>query len=128
MNIIFGSNLIFFVTGLWPTGTLADIIINPHSHSLFTRIFFLSPSYTVARFEFLTTYGISIFSAALGLAKCLKNGVARPIAPGGPLDGLLSGKFVLAFLASAGVLVARGICIGLAVDMVSHYRCQYSDE
>ena len=59
------------------------------------------------------------YSADLSAA-CIKNGVARPIAPGGPLDGLLSGKFVLAFLASAGVLVVRGFCLGLAV--VSHFQ------
>ena len=60
---------------------------------------------------FLTTYAISIISATLGLAKCLKNGVARPIAPGGTLDGFLTGKFVVAFLASAVSLMARGLCI-----------------
>ena len=76
-------------------------------------MFGLNPSYYVARDEFLTTYAISLISAALGLAKCLKNGGARPIAPGGTLDGLLTGKFLLAFLASAVVLVTRGLCIGL---------------
>ena len=95
-------------------GSLEDIIFNRHSPSLFTRIFGLSPSYSVARYEFFTTYVISIISAALGLAKCLKNGVARPIAPGGPLDGLLSGKFLLAFLASGFGLVARGFCIAFS--------------
>ena len=50
---------------------------------------------------FILTYSLSIFSACLGLAKCLKNGVARPIAPGGPVDGLLSGRFILVFIASA---------------------------
>ena len=108
--------------------SLANIILNPHSPSLPTRIFGVSPSRDVAQAEFSTTYAISIISAALGLAKCLKNGVARPIAPGGPFDGLLSGKFLLAFLASGMGLVARGICIGLAVERVSHYPCQYSDE
>ena len=108
--------------------SLANIILSPHSPSLSTRIFGVPPSRDVAQAEFSTTYAISIISAALGLAKCLKNGVARPIAPGGPLDGLLTGKFLLAFLASAGMLVARGICIGFAVDMVSHYPCQYSEE
>ena len=101
------------------------MIFNP-SHSL--RKFGVPPSSVVAEYEFFTTYAISIISAALGLAKILKNGVARPIAPGGPLDGLLSGKFVLAFLASGVGLVARGICIGVVLEMVSHYRCHYSDE
>jgi len=109
----------FIITVIWtkagPLGdpSLFNIIFNPHSHSL--RIFGVPPDQLVAEAEFFTSYAISIISAALGLAKCLKNGVARPIAPGGPLDGLLSGKFVLAFLASVGVLVARGVCIGLTV-------------
>ena len=98
------------------------IVSNPHSHTL--RIFGVSPSRVVAYAEFLTTYSTTIISAALGVTKCLKNGVARPIAPGGPLDGLLSGKFLLAFLASAGGLVARGACIGFAV--VSHYQLSLS--
>ena len=60
---------------------------------------------------FNLTFSLSCFSACLGLAKCLKNGVARPIAPGGPVDGLLSGRFILAFIASACCLVVRGYCI-----------------
>ena len=60
---------------------------------------------------FILTFILSCFSACLGLAKCLKNGVARPIAPGGPVDGLLSGRFILAFIASACCLVVRGYCI-----------------
>ena len=90
--------------------SLHTIIFNP-SHSL--RIFGLSPSLKVAFAEFLTTYVSSVISAALGLAKCLKNGVARPIAPGGHLDGYLTGKFLLAFLASVVILVSRGLYFGL---------------
>ena len=120
MNTIYGINLILFVTGrrydrsIDPYyDSLYYMLFNSHSPNLITRIFGLSPSRSVARAEFWTTYIISIISAALGLAKCLKNGVARPIAPGGTLDGLLTGKFLLAFLASAVVLVSRGLCIGL---------------
>ena len=79
---------------------------------MFNRIFGLSPLP-----EFVTTYTISIISAALGLAKCLKSGVARPIAPGGALDGLLTVKFLIAFLASAMGLVTRAVCIGLTVGI-----------
>ena len=109
---IFGIKMILFVTAKnSDRSSLFNIIFNPQSPSLFTRIFGLSPSKDVAFAEFFTTYAISIISAALGLAKCLKNGVARPIAPGGALDGLLTGKFVVALLASAGSLVAKGLCI-----------------
>ena len=62
-------------------------------------------------FEFLSNYAVSIISASLGLANCLKNGVARPIAPGGPLDGLLGRQFLLAYFASSTVLLARASCI-----------------
>ena len=109
-----------FITGA--DGSLNWIIFNVGSPSLFTRIFGLSPSTGVAITEFFTTYGISIISAALGLSKCLKNGVARPIAPGGPLDGLLSGKFLLALLASVVVLAVRGACIALTYVVVSALR------
>ena len=95
--------------------SLANIILNPHSPSLSTRIFGLPPSRDVAQAEFSTTYAISIISAALGLAKCLKNGVARPIAPGGTLDGLLTGRFLAAILASALMLVVKGACIGISL-------------
>ena len=69
------------------------------------------PGSESAVIEFYTKYAISIFSASLGLAKCLKNGVARPIAPGGSLRGYLTGKFLLGFVASAVGLVTRGTSI-----------------
>ena len=107
---IFAIKLILFVIG--GDRSLYNIIFDPHS-SLLTRIFGFSPSQGVAYIEFFTTYFISIISAALGLAKCLKNGVARPIGPGGPLDGLLTAKFIVAFLAIGVGLVLRAICFGV---------------
>ena len=95
------------------------MIFNPDSHSL--RKFGVPPSSVVAEYEFFTTYAISIISAALGLAKILKNGVATPIAPGGHLDGLLTGKFLLAFLASGGMLVFRGLCIYMVSQSMLMY-------
>merc|ERR1719150_615992 len=62
--------------------------------------------------EFIITFSLSVFSASLGLAKCLKNGVARPIGDGGCLDGLLSLRTGLAFFSSAFTLTARGACLG----------------
>ena len=82
-------------------GSLRNIIANEDS-ALFH-----------AGIEFMTTYATSIISASLGLAKCLKNGVARPIGPGGCLDGLLSCRHLLAFFASGFCLGARGACLGL---------------
>ena len=106
LDTIFPINLIVFVTAKSSDDSLPSIIFNQDSPTLFTGIFGGIPTD-----EFFTTYTISIISAALGLAKCLKNGVARPIAPGGTLDGLLTGKFLVAFLASAVVMVTRGFCI-----------------
>ena len=118
MSVIWGS--IGGLDGPYFSRSLNNIIFNPHSPSL-SRIFGFSPSRGIAYVEFFTTYIISIISASLGLAKCLKNGVARPIAPGGPLDGLLSGRFVTAFVASAVVLVAKGLCIAFtAVGHIYH--------
>ena len=103
IKTIFFINLILFVT-VEVDDSLNNIILNHQN------------------IQFLTTYITSIISAALGLAKCLKNGVARPIAPGGPLDGLLTGKFVLAFLASGVGLVVRGLCIGFTLVSHCHYQ------
>ena len=49
------------------------------------------------RWVFWLTVLSSWISASLGLAKCLKIGVAGVIGQKGPFDGLLSGRFVLAF-------------------------------
>ena len=84
------------------TGSLYNIIANEDSALLFR-----------AEAEFLTTYYTSIISASLGLAKCLKNGVARPIGPGGCLDGLLSCRHLLAFFGCGLCLVARAACLGI---------------
>merc|ERR1711936_170268 len=50
-------------------------------------------------YRFYIIFSISLFSAAFGLAKCLKVGVCRTMGEG----GLLSGKFLLAMLASIAV-------------------------
>merc|ERR1711988_1318190 len=63
--------------------------------------------------EFIITFFLSWFSASLGLAKCLKNGVARTIGDEGCLDGLLSCRHLLAFFACGLSLVARGVCLGI---------------
>ena len=114
---------LLFVTVRRSDESLRNIIFNPYT-TLSTGIFGLySIKEVAARAEFFTTYAISFISATLGLAKCLKNGVARPIAPGGPLDGLLTGKFLLAFLASAVVMVTRAVCIAIIlVALISLYH------
>ena len=72
-------------------------------------------------YEFIITFSLSVFSASLGLAKCLKNGVARPIGDGGCLDGLLSCRHLLAFFACGLSLVARGGCLGFVTDVSVHW-------
>ena len=66
--------------------------------------------------EFYITFFLSLFSASLGLVKCLKNGVARPIGAGGCLDGLLSARHLLAFFACGVCLVVRGGSLGNTTD------------
>ena len=81
---------------------------------------------------FSLTLITSTFSASLGLANGLRYGVAKTIGPGGLLEGLLSGRFLLAFLSSGLVLVSRGFLFALHM-MVSKVlsnlsKCQISDE
>ena len=38
--------------------------------------------------EFTLAFFTSVITATLGLARCLKNGVARPLGPGGCLNGV----------------------------------------
>ena len=64
---------------------------------------------------FFITFSTSVFSASLGLAKCLKVGVAKCISSSGPLDGLLNGKFLIAIVASALALISKGVIIGFIV-------------
>ena len=114
-----GINLIKFVT-VRGDRSLENIIFNEDSTSLFTLIF--GHGYGVASAEFFTTYSISIISASLGLAKCLKNGVARPIGDGGCLDGLLSLRTGLAFFSSLFSLAARVACLGLVSTVINILR------
>jgi len=67
---------------------------------------------------FFLSYSFSIISASLGLSKSLKNGVCRIMKDGGTLDGLLSGRFLLAFLSSLTCLVARGLCLGITTAVI----------
>ena len=67
-------------------------------------------------YEYVLTYFLSVFSASLGLAKCLKNGVARTIVAGGCLGGLLSARQLLAFLDCAYFLIFRGANLGFVAS------------
>ena len=80
--------------------------------------------YGMSSYRFFFTYVTSILSASLGLAKCLKYGVARPIRPGGSLDGLFTGRFVLAFISSALCLIFKSVCLGFLVAEVCIYCCE----
>ena len=79
----------------------------------------LTGDYSLRNREFVITFIISIISAVLGLVKCLKNGVARPIGEGGCLDGLLSVRTALAFFASGITLMCRGLCLGFVVWVIN---------
>ena len=47
---------------------------------------------------FILTFVSSVLSASLGTTKCLKVGVAAPMGEEGPLDAMLSGRFVVGFI------------------------------
>ena len=64
---------------------------------------------------FYLTFCTSVLSASLGLAKCLLVGPARVMTRDGPLSGLLSGRFLMAFLASASILLSKGVLLGFVV-------------
>ena len=75
----------------------------------------IGPYRSTAEVWFFITFSISVLSASLGLAKCLQIGVCRTMGEGGPAGGLLGGKFLLAMLASAAVLVMKGWMIALTI-------------
>ena len=96
----------YYLVQISDDSSLEMIILNPNSA-------ILSPGSAYA--EFIITYHISVISAALGLAKCL----ITP-APGGTLDGLFSGTFLLGYLASLMGLGVKGTCFVFTVALVSH--------
>ena len=69
---------------------------------------------------FVVTFTSSTFSASLGLARGLLTGVTRCIGPGGHLDGLLSGRFLIACLASGLILVTRTFIFSLHITVGNH--------
>ena len=56
---------------------------------------------------FLTTYLTSIFSASLGMAKVLKVGPCKVLKEGGHLNGFLTTRFILIFLACLFTLFSK---------------------
>ena len=66
--------------------------------------------------RFYTTFSISVISASLGLAKCLKVGVCRTMGEGGPAGGLLGGRFLLAMLASSAILISKGLTLTVSIS------------
>ena len=71
---------------------------------------------------FYVTFATSIISASLGLAKCLLYGVARTISADGFLDGLLSGRFMIAFFTSGFTLLSRATLFSLPLLVNQDYE------
>ena len=73
-----------------------------------------------------TSLTISLISASFGLAKCLKSGVCRTLGEGGLLGGILSGRFLIAMLASGAVLCNKtsllyiSVIVSILID--SHHK------
>ena len=67
---------------------------------------------------FTVTFTSSTLSASLGLARGLLTGVTRCIGPTGYLDGLLSGRFLIAFLAAGLILVVRAFLLSMHILVI----------
>ena len=76
---------------------------------------------------FFATLISSIISASLGLAKGLLYGVARTLSADGFADGVLSGRFLAASLASGSVLISRAAILALhaMVNLFTYKRRTY---
>ena len=62
---------------------------------------------------FIITLSTSVLSASFGQSRCLKDGVARIMVPGGRLQGFLTGKFLLIFSACGSTLLVKGVSLTL---------------
>ena len=90
-----------------------------HNTSLKTLI--LGEDYYSTNLFFATLIS-SIVSASLGLAKGLLYGVARTISADGFADGVLSGRFLAASLASGSILISRAALFALQF-LVNILKC-----
>ena len=100
----FGPGLTFLVSGsisLSDNTSLKTIVLG--DNSLLSTILFT------------VTFTSSTLSASLGLARGLLTGVTRCIGPDGYLDGLLSGRFLIAFLSAGLILVVRAFVLSLHI-------------
>ena len=66
---------------------------------------------------FFTTYGISVLAASLGIAKFLQHGPCAILSTNGILGGMLTWRFLLAFIASMLALLTKGLLEGNLVRM-----------
>ena len=61
---------------------------------------------------FYVSFAFTIFSASLGLAKCLKSSSVSCLSDGGLLNGMLSGQFFFGWLACFAVFSTKAFMIG----------------
>ena len=101
------------LTSLWTVALTAG--------NIFQQIYetIIGEKGSVDEWMFYLTYGVSILSAGFGLAKCLKVGAAANMGEGGPLDGLLSLKFIVLFLSTTSVLLFKAVLIVFTCHFVS---------
>ena len=71
---------------------------------------------------FMVSWPISLYSASFGLAKCLKVGVCRILGDQGPLGGLVTPGFLMAFCAAFCGLFSKGVLLGHIAFQVT-YLC-----
>ena len=62
------------------------------------------------------------------MLRILLYGVIRTIRPLGPLDGLLGGRFIVAFLSVLCLILAKGAVIGIVVEAYTPRQWTIYDE
>ena len=70
-----------------------------------------------SHWSFFTTYGISVLAASLGITKFLQHGPCAILSTNGILGGMLTWRFLLAFIASMLALLTKGLLEGSLVRM-----------
>ena len=110
-HVSISSQLLFFEPGL--TFLVSGSISLSDNTSLKTIV--LGDNSLLSTILFTVTFTSSTLSASLGLARGLLTGVTRCIGPDGYLDGLLSGRFLIAFLSAGLILVVRAFVLSLHI-------------
>ena len=70
---------------------------------------------------FFTTYSISVITCSLGITKFLQVGPFSVLSNEGAFGGIFKWRFLLAFLAVMFSIIAKGVFIGLSINMRKYF-------